>query len=432
MKNASALADTLKSMTTSLAPMPCWQAFAAGLRPVVSTFARRIAFSLLLLGASLWLVQPCAGTPFQWEYTGSLGTERGSHTATLLPNGKVLVAGGHNYSFSFLSSAELYDPATGMWSSTGSLGTNRDLHTATLLSSGKVLVTGGNWVGPLNGAELYDPASGTWSNTGSLGSPRESHTATLLSSGKVLVAAGSGINGAYLLGTELYDPASGTWSSTGSLGTGRIFTTATLLSSGEVLLASGLGPRGLVSSAEVYDPASGSWSSTGSLATARHDATATLLPSGKVLVAGGYSTSPLTSAELYDPASGTWSSTGSLGTGRYIHTAMLLDSGKVLVAAGFGSGVALSSAELYDPGVAITLSAAGRKVGGINTVRLTWSGAISTNTDVYRNGIVIATVPNTGTYTDSTGDTGRARYTYKVCEAGTQTCSNEVTVRFRR
>jgi serine protease AprX len=80
----------------------------------------------------------------------------------------------------------------------------------------------------------------------------------------------------------------------------------------------------------------------------------------------------------------------------------------------------------------ITLSASGRKVGGINTSRLTWSGATSTNIDVYRNGAVIATVPNTGTYTDSTGDTGRARYTYKVCVAGTLTCSNEVTVRFRQ
>ena len=80
----------------------------------------------------------------------------------------------------------------------------------------------------------------------------------------------------------------------------------------------------------------------------------------------------------------------------------------------------------------ITLSAKGKKVGGINTSRLTWSGAISNNVDVNRNGGVIATVPNTGTYTDSTGTTGQASFTYKVCEAGTQTCSNEVTVRFRR
>jgi FtsP/CotA-like multicopper oxidase with cupredoxin domain len=80
----------------------------------------------------------------------------------------------------------------------------------------------------------------------------------------------------------------------------------------------------------------------------------------------------------------------------------------------------------------LTLSAAGRKVGGINTVRLTWNGATSANIDIYRNGVLIATVPNTGTYDDSTGDTGRAQYTYKVCEAGTQTCSNVERVRFRQ
>ncbi len=79
----------------------------------------------------------------------------------------------------------------------------------------------------------------------------------------------------------------------------------------------------------------------------------------------------------------------------------------------------------------VTLSASGRKVGGINTVRLTWSGATSTNIDVYRNGKPpIATVPNTGTYIDSTGDTGRASYRYRVCEAGTSTCSNDATKRF--
>jgi len=90
------------------------------------------------------------------------------------------------------------------------------------------------------------------------------------------------------------------------------------------------------------------------------------------------------------------------------------------------------SFEVQTQTVAIQLQASGRKVGGINTSRLTWSGATSNNVDVYRDGIVIATVPNTGTYTDSTGTTGRARFTYKVCEAGTQTCSNEVTVSFRR
>ena len=80
----------------------------------------------------------------------------------------------------------------------------------------------------------------------------------------------------------------------------------------------------------------------------------------------------------------------------------------------------------------ITLSAAGRKVGGINTVRLNWSGAISANVDAYRNNVLIVTTANDGLYVDSTGDTGRARYTYRVCEAGTSTCSNSARVTFRQ
>ena len=129
-----------------------------------------------------------------WVTTGNLATARSHHTATLLPSGKVLVAGGFNESCSetcgALSSAELYDPATGLWSPTGSLATARWLHTATLLPSGKVLVAGGynTSIGGLSSAELYDPASGTWSATGSLWAARDSHTATLLPSGKVLVA----------------------------------------------------------------------------------------------------------------------------------------------------------------------------------------------------------------------------------------------------
>jgi hypothetical protein len=92
----------------------------------------------------------------------------------------------------------------------------------------------------------------------------------------------------------------------------------------------------------------------------------------------------------------------------------------------------IGSFEVQTQTVVIDLTALGRKVGGINTVRLTWSGATSNSIDVFRDGTVVATVPNTGTYVDSTGDTGRARYTYKVCEAGTSTCSNDTKVSFRQ
>jgi hypothetical protein len=158
-----------------------------------SILARRVAFALVFLGAGLMLVQPCAGDPGVFAYTGNLVTAREQYTATLLPNCKVLVAGGSDNNNNVLASAELYDPASGTWTATGSLNTARWVHTATLLPNGKVLVAGG--IGGsgllLASAELYDPASGTWTATGSLADGRFGHTATLLPNGKVLVATGA-------------------------------------------------------------------------------------------------------------------------------------------------------------------------------------------------------------------------------------------------
>ena len=116
-----------------------------------------------------------------WTVTDSLNTARYLHTATLLPGGMVLIAGGSDSNFSVSPSAELYDPASGSWTVTGSLNTARMLHTATLLANGKVLVAGGIGETALASAELYDPATGTWTATGSLNTARESYTATLLS-----------------------------------------------------------------------------------------------------------------------------------------------------------------------------------------------------------------------------------------------------------
>jgi len=138
--------------------------------------------------------------------TSPMSTARAAHTATLLPNGKVLVAGGDNIPYNYPFSAELYDPVTGTWTTTGSLNTPRDFHTATLLTNGQVLVAGGfcYGLGVLASAELYDPASGTWTTTGSLNNAREFHAATLLTNGLVLVEGGG------LSSAEMYDSASGT------------------------------------------------------------------------------------------------------------------------------------------------------------------------------------------------------------------------------
>ena len=311
--------------------------------------SRRLAVPLFFLGAAL-LVQPCAATPFQWEYTGSLNTSHAGHTATLLPDGSVLVAGGAGGG---LPSAELYHPATGDWTLTGNLNTNSQGHTATLLPNGKVLVAGGGGAGEFSRAELYDPATGTWTYTGSLNTIRWYHTGTLLSDGRVLVAGGFDNSFAFS-SAELYDPATGTWTYTGSMTTARLLHTATLLPDGRVLVVGGEDEwyGQTRSSAELYDPATGTWTNTGSLHTARYAHTATLLSDGKVLVAGGnvYYPGELSSAELYDPATGTWAFTGSLDTGRFDHTATLLSDGKVLVVGGaVGYTREISSVELYDP-----------------------------------------------------------------------------------
>ena len=319
--------------------------------------AQKHCLLVLFFGAGLVFAQPCLGGSGVFEQTGSLAIPRSHHTATLLPNGKVLAAAGTG---SADLSAELYDSASGTWTTTGGLGVQCWNFTATLLPNGKVLavagltVLEGDMIVGFAGSELYDPASGGWTSTGSLNVARSQHTATLLPNGKVLVAGGydSGVQHA---GAELYDPISGTWTITGSLNAARSSATATLLGDGKVLVVGGYS-GGPLASAELYDPATGVWTSTGSLATARYDATATLLPDGQVLVAGGYgggqAGGSLASAELYDPVAGTWTATGSLSATRQSSTATLLPNGKVLVVGGTrdGAGVGpLASAELYDP-----------------------------------------------------------------------------------
>ncbi|WP_051237229.1 kelch repeat-containing protein [Ottowia thiooxydans] len=340
--------------------------------------------AVMLMACTLWAAQAQAQT---WHAASNLTTPRHSHTATLLPNGKVLIAGGLGSSGA-LTSLQVYDPASNSWSAEGELTTARTYHTATLLPNGRVLLAGGQDAhgNALASAQMYDPASDSWSATPSL-TARYSHTATLLPSGKVLVAGGQGANGNALVSAQMYDPASDSWSTTSSL-TARYAHTATLLPNGKVLITGGQDTNGnALASAQVYDPASNSWSEASNL-TARYSHTATLLHEGKVLIAGGRdSGGALASAQVYDPAANSWSAATGM-TATYSHTATLLPSGRVLIAGGLGSGGALASAQQYVPWLnywssAESLSAArgshtatllpdGKVLiaGGINTVYL--------------------------------------------------------------
>ncbi len=255
------------------------------------------------------LYDPASGT---FTFTGSLNTARNSQTATLLNSGKVLIAGGVDSNGDFITSlaagGELYDPATGSFTPTGSLNTARDTHTATLLNNGTVLIAGGLDVNgnSLASAELYDPVAGTFTPTGSLNIGRAVHTATLLNDGRVLIAGGYDTNGNAVASAELYDPVSGTFTVTGSLNTPRYDgTQGTLLNNGLVLIAGGQDNNGnTLATVELYDPATGIFTVAGSMYTTRQSFTTTLLNNGQVLVAAGidYYANTLTSAELDQPS----------------------------------------------------------------------------------------------------------------------------------
>jgi WD40 repeat protein len=301
--------------------------------------------------SSAELYSPSGGTFTQT--TGSMSAGRTLHTATLLPNGKVLISGGYTDGSGALSGSELYDPTSQTFSSAGSMNHARMSHTATLLADGKVFISGG-----ADTAEEYDPSVGTFNYTGSMTVGRAYHTATLLPDGKVLIAGGMLFGGGNASTSEVYNPSSGTFSlTTGSMATARRTHTATLLATGKVLLAGGysFGDPSSLSSAELYDPTTGTFlATTGPMITTRSSHTATLLADGRVLLAGGgdFPTSNPGTAEIYDASTGTFEATGNMVILRSYHTATLLPNGKVLITGGRGgadSGHSLYDAELYNP-----------------------------------------------------------------------------------
>lgn len=279
---------------------------------------------------------PTAGT--FTATTGPLTTCRLGPTATTLQNGLVLVVGGTLNSsggFATLYSAELYDPTTGLFTATGSMTVPRIGHTATLLSDGTVLIAGGQiaGVGSTNTAEIYNPTTGNFTLTaGTMSTIRNSHAAVLLDTGEVLVMGGYD-DSSSITSAELYDPSTGLFSLTGSMTDARGNFWPALLPNGQVLVAGGQQqPSGtILSSAEVYTRTTQSWALTGSMITPPYEYTlynnGDLLPDGTVLIAGGQvppapgggcclSTA---GAELYDPLTGTFSATGSMAlpTGGY-------------------------------------------------------------------------------------------------------------------
>jgi len=301
-----------------------------------------------------------------WSATASMIEPGTGFSATRLPDGRVLVAGGaFDNTHHGQAAAELYDPATGTWTATGSMLAGRYRHSATLLNDGRVLVAGGNANDSgtrgvqccLASAELYDPSTGTWASTGSMIDPRVEFIATLLNDGRVLVAGGdNGANNGFVAGAELYDPHTGTWAATGAMKLGNYMNQAALLANGKVLVVGGKDGN---AAPELYDPSSGSWSTLecpdgnpGDGGCSNTWRVATALPDGTVLVVA-----ETRDAALYDPRAGTWSPTRPPKVGNP-QSAVLLLNGTVLVLSVADSGQP-TAAQLYDPSSGTWTAAAG-------------------------------------------------------------------------
>jgi hypothetical protein len=240
-------------------------------------------------------------------------------TVTPLADGGVLLTGGQGQTIAPVSSADRFDANTGQWRAAGQMVHGRKGHTATLLHDGRVLIAGGLTCCQVpnpspdfftGSAEIYDPASGELTETGSMAAARASHAAALLPDGRVLISGGSGSDSDPApLSTEIYDPRTGLFTSAGNLSAARDSHSAVTLTDGRVLVIGGEVPPTLagrvdvgVPSTELFDPVANRWGPGPALNPAFSAATVTLLGSGKVLVFGGQDVGgfPQSAAALFE------------------------------------------------------------------------------------------------------------------------------------
>ncbi len=275
---------------------------------------------------------------------------RSGHSATLLPGGEVLIAGGMVRNGEFLDSAETYAPQTNTFVPVGKMATARVGHAAAALKDGRVLIVGGWGLsrGPIDSAELFDPKTRRFETIGHMITRRAGARATVLADGRVLITGGEGPHGMEA-SAEIFDPPTRSFRPTGGMSNPRAYHTATLLADGRVLVAGGgLNWQQPTASADIFDPATGKFTAVSPMRFVRYKHAAVLLRDGRVLIAGGSDgrdwRGEYSSAELFNPIHNTFQGTGSMTKARFkLNMAVLLPDGRAFVGGGD------EGADVYDP-----------------------------------------------------------------------------------
>lgn len=295
-----------------------------------------------------------------WTRTGSMLSARRSFRMVRLPNGHVLAAGGNSTARrprAAMSSSETFDPATGRWSVAGSMSSARQAFLAILLPDGRVLAAGGSSGSAiLTTSDVFNPTTLQWSTTGSMLDARHSFSGVSMSTGSVLVTGGVSFGNFPLSSSELYDPVSGSWSLTGSMADAVSGFGLAIVSNSRagttVLRAGGLGVSGALNTAELYDSTSGNWVRVGSMNSARSTLGLSRLTNGNVLASGGSAGSQvLSTAEEYHASTRVWHSVPSMQNARTAFALISLTGNGTALAIGgrTASGGVLNTAELFTP-----------------------------------------------------------------------------------